>query len=260
MTLLHVASDSRWFKRFHPAQGVRARLVCFPHAGGSATSYFALSRQLARLSPSLEVLAVQYPGRQDRRNEPLVDDVHALAAQIHRELVSASDDRPLALFGHSMGAVVAYEVARLLEQGPGAPPVALFASGRRAPCRTRVEGTHLKDDEGLVEDLRTLDGTDVEILADKDLMRMVLPIIRSDYRAIETYRHRVGPALGCPIAVLAGSEDGRTTGDELADWRLHTSGSYSLDVYSGGHFFVNDHTEGIANLLVERLRPAAQRT
>ncbi|WP_371666096.1 alpha/beta fold hydrolase [Streptomyces sp. NBC_01241] len=256
MNVLDLATGSRCFKRFHPTPDHRAHLVCFPHAGGSATTYFPLSRQLTCLEPSLNVLAVQYPGRQDRRNEPLIDDVHALAAQVHRELLPVLDGRPLALFGHSMGAVVAYEVARLLEHDSATVPAVLFASGRRAPSRLRDEWTHLKDDAGLIDDLRTLDGTDAEILADKHLMRTVLPAIRGDYRAIETYRHRSGPEPSCPIAVLAGRDDARTTTDELMDWRHHTTGSHSLTVYPGGHFFLNDHTADIVGLLVEHLRAA----
>ncbi|MFJ6793249.1 thioesterase II family protein [Streptomyces sp. NPDC091268] len=265
------AAGARWIRRFGAAreagdagstgntrigEDTRARLLCLPHAGGAAGFYFPLHQVLA---PDVEVLAVQYPGRQDRLREPGIDDVGALADGIVAALLPLPDDRPLALFGHSMGATVGYEVARRLEHGAGVRPAALFASGRRAPSRHREEWAHLKDDAGLAEELLLLGGTDGELLADPGLLRMVLPAVRVDYRAIETYRHRPGPELGCPIVVLTGSDDPRVTLDEAADWRRHTSGEHTVDVFPGGHFYLNDALGEIGALIRARLA-AAPRT
>ncbi|WP_138796198.1 thioesterase II family protein, partial [Escherichia coli] len=139
----------------HPAAEPPTRLVCFPHAGGSAAYFHGVSRAL---SPAVDVLAVQYPGRQDRRHEPLIDSIDGLAARVREELAPWTD-RPLALFGHSMGAMVAFEVALRLT-ADGAAPSVLFASGRRAPSRYREESVHLHDDAGIMAELSRLDGTD----------------------------------------------------------------------------------------------------
>ncbi|OON73467.1 thioesterase II family protein [Streptomyces tsukubensis] len=251
-----LATGTRSYRRFHPAPGARSRLVCFPHAGGAAGTYTALSKELA---PDTEVLGVQYPGRQDRAAEKGVGDIHELAAGVVEELVPLLDDRPLALFGHSMGALVAYETARLLEHEHGAPAAMLFASGRRAPSRRR-EGErkiHLKDDQGLVEELRALGGTDERLLAEPALLEVILPPVRADYRAVETYRHRPGPEPRCPFTVLVGDEDPRTTMEEVDDWRLHTDGACTVEVFPGGHFFVLDRTQEIAALVSARLRGLA---
>jgi surfactin synthase thioesterase subunit len=228
--------------------------VCFPHAGGAAGFYYSFSKAL---SPGVEVLAVQYPGRQDRRSEPAIDDIEELTVGITSALERLLDDRPLALFGHSMGAVVAYETARRLEHDLDSSPALLFASGRRAPSRRRDESTHLKDDDGLVEELRLLDGTDVEVLEDLDVLRLILPAVRVDYRAIETYRHRSGPELSCPVSVLLGEDDPRVTREEAEAWRQHTTGSFTLDTFPGGHFFLSAAEETIAGLVRGRLRPFA---
>ncbi|MFD9355171.1 thioesterase II family protein [Streptomyces sp. NPDC060031] len=243
-------AGARWIRRFRAAEDAGVRLLCLPHAGGAAGFYFPLSQALA---PDVEVLAVQYPGRQDRHREPGIDDVRVLADGVVAALLPLLDDRPLALFGHSMGATVGYEVARRLEHGAGVRPAVLFASGRRAPSRHREEWAHLKDDAGLAEELRLLGGTDGELLADPDLLRMVLPAVRVDYRAIETYRHRAGPELGCPVAVLIGEDDPRVTLDEATDWRHHTSAGHTLDVFPGGHFYLNDVTEQISGLIADRM-------
>ncbi|MGW5611627.1 thioesterase II family protein [Streptomyces sp. NPDC003753] len=245
-----VAMESRWLRRFHRAEHAPARLVCFPHAGGAAGFYFPLSKAL---SSTVETLAVQYPGRQDRRAEPGVGDVGELTDGIVEALVPLLDSRPLALFGHSMGAVLAYEVARHLEHETGSPPAVLFASGRRAPSRRRVENMHLREDQALVEELRELGGTAPELLDDLDVMRLLLPAIRRDYQAIETYRHRAGRELSCPITVLTGDQDRRTTIDEASDWKHHTTGGCTLEVFPGGHFFLSEHMPDVVRLVTARL-------
>lgn len=246
------ATASRWLRRFHPRQDAPARLVCFPHAGGAAGFYFPLSGTLA---PAVETLAVQYPGRQDRRTETGPGTVEELADGITEALVPVLDGRPLALFGHSMGAVLAYEVARRLEHGAGSPPAALFASGRRAPCRRRTEDMHLREDRALLEELRDLGGTDPRLLDDPAVMRLLLPAVRRDYRAIETYRYRPGPRVSCPVTVLTGDRDPRTTTDEAHDWQRHTTGGCTFAVFPGGHFFLSDHLTDVAALVTDRLPP-----
>lgn len=242
--------DSRWFRRFRTPGNASARLVCFPHAGGSASFYYPFARALA---PDVEVLAVQYPGRQDRSREPGIDDVGVLADGVVAALLPLLDDRPMALFGHSMGATVGYEVARRLEHGAGVRPELLFASGRRAPSRHRAESVHLKDDEGLADHIRQLGGTYGDLLSDPDLLRMILPAVRVDYRAIETYRHRPGPELNCPVVVLTGSDDPVVTVDEAVDWSRHTTRGHTLDVFPGGHFFLNDVRDEVVALVAGRM-------
>jgi surfactin synthase thioesterase subunit len=239
---------SLWLRRFHPAPAAPVRLVCLPHAGGSASYYHPVSRTLA---PAVEVLAVQYPGRQDRRGEPGIDSVHELARRIHQQVRTLSD-RPIALFGHSMGASVAFEVARLLEDD-GIVPAHLFASGRRAPSRHRDERIHLQDDDGLVAEMRRLNGTDGKLLDDDELIRMIIGAIRNDYRAAETYVYRPGPPLTCPITVFLGDADPKVTVDEADSWRTHTSAPYAMKVYRGGHFYLNNHQTDILNTIADRL-------
>ncbi|GAA4909216.1 alpha/beta fold hydrolase [Streptomyces coeruleoprunus] len=206
------------------------------------------------LSPDVEVLAVQYPGRQDRRQEGCAQDVETLVAESLAALSHLDQDRPLALFGHSMGAVVAYETARRL----GTPPAILFASGRRAPSRTRDESMHLQPDEVLAADLRTLGGTDSELLDDPDILRMVLPAVRADYRAIETYRHTAGPPLACPIRVLTGASDTRVTPEEAEAWQHHTTADCAVDTFPGGHFFLREVQDEITTLVRRELGALAR--
>jgi len=230
-----------WIRRFHPTDDSDATLVCFPHAGGSATYFFPVSRSL---TPGTAVLAVQYPGRQDRRTEEFIDDIGALADAIAEELRPWCD-RPVALFGHSMGAIVAYEVGRRLE-ATGVSPMGLLASGRRAPASVGVETVHLRDDNGIVAALKELSGTDSAVLGDEELLRMILPAVRSDYRAVESYCHQGGPELLCPITVLVGESDPVTSLDQARAWREHTTGAYRLEVFSGGHFYLNTQVESVA--------------
>jgi surfactin synthase thioesterase subunit len=225
-----------WVRRYHSRDAAAVRLVCFPHAGGSASYYFPVS---AALSPDVDVLAVQYPGRQDRHSEPCVDSVPALADAVVAHL-DEWRDRPLALFGHSLGASVAFEVARRLEDtGPG--PTDLFVSGRRAPSAERDERIHQRDDAGLVDAIRELAGTDPRMLDDPEVVRMILPSVRADYRAAERYRCAPDAVLRCPVHVLTGDADKHVTAAEARAWERHSSGPVTVSTYPGGHFFLNEH-------------------
>jgi surfactin synthase thioesterase subunit len=228
-----------YVRRFHAADDPAVRLACFPHAGGSASYYFPVSRTLCG---PVEVLAMQYPGRLDRLAEPHIGDVCELAEGIADDL-SAWYDRPLALFGHSLGATVAFEVARLL-QSRGTGPLALFVSGCQAPSRQRRdERVHLADDAHLMAVLERLGGTDPAVLADEDLARALLPTIRSDYRAAETYRYRPGAPLRCPITVLNGDRDPQVSAEDATAWVQHTTARCRLRWYPGGHFYLNRHRD-----------------
>ncbi|MFD4789916.1 thioesterase II family protein [Streptomyces sp. NPDC058459] len=247
-------ASSRWIRRYHPSEGSRVRLVCLPHAGGSASFYFPMSQALA---PGLDVLSVQYPGRQDRRDEPGITDMSLYADELTRELLPWAD-LPLAFFGHSMGAVLAFEVTRRLERDHGVAPVRIFASGRRAPSSHRHEAVHLRDDDGVVAEMRELSGTDSRILGDEEILRMVLPAIRTDYTAIENYRATPEDVVRTPITVLTGEADPRTTREEAESWEKHTTGDFEIHCFPGGHFFLANHQARIMRIVSEGLAAGAR--
>jgi surfactin synthase thioesterase subunit len=239
------ARSAHWLRGFNVPRGGGPRLVCLPHAGASAGYYAPLA---AALAPDVSTYAVQYPGRQDRRREPGIESVPALADAIF-EVLAEESDQPVALFGHSMGAVLAFEIAVRMEQRLGVAPTVVFASGRRAPSRVRPESVHARDDAGIVAELVALGGTTPQLLQDPDVLEMILPMVRSDYRAIETYRGRPGDTVGCPLVVLSGTDDPYSTVEETAAWQLHSRGAYSQRTFVGGHFFLTDHWSAIAGLI-----------
>ena len=225
-------------------------MICFPHAGGSASYYLPLSKGLA---PHAEVLVLQYPGRQDRGREPFVDNIPDLADQVFNALLPVSG-RPFAFFGHSMGAVVAYEVARRFHEHTETGPAMLFPSGRRAPSCYRPGDIHLRDDAGIVAELHNVGGTASRALADPDVLEMILPAVRNDYHAIETYLYSPGPLLPTPVTVLVGSSDPQTSIDDAAAWREHTTGEFNLRVFPGGHFYL----EACQSDVIDTIRAAVQ--
>ncbi|NGO68314.1 thioesterase II family protein [Streptomyces boncukensis] len=244
-----------WIRRYHPAPDSAIRLLCLPHAGGSASFYFPVSRSL---SPTVETLAVQYPGRQDRRSEPNIDDLPTLA----RGILGALDgwlDKPLALFGHSMGATVGFELARMLEQERGVVPAWLFTSGRRAPSMPRDERIHQESDEGFIAELRRLNGTDGNILGDEEMLRMILPAARSDYRAAETYRYVPGAPLSCPVTAFVGNDDPKVTVAEARAWEQHTTAEFDFHQFDGGHFYLTTHQTQLLKIMADQLRSVSFR-
>ncbi|MEV5156249.1 alpha/beta fold hydrolase [Streptomyces werraensis] len=246
------ATPGGWLRRYRPDDDAAVRLVCFPHAGGSASAYLGFAAALA--PAGVEVLAVQYPGRQDRRGEPFLGTVEELVEAVLPELRRFTRG-PFALFGHSLGATVAFETARRLA-GSGQDPLHLFLSGRRAPVVPRTDTAHLLDDRSLVERISRLQGTDPVLLQDEELLRMVLPAIRNDYAMAGAYRYRPGPPLPVPVTVLTGDADPNVTPEDARRWSEVAAGAFALHVLPGGHFFLNDHTARVCSLIEEALGDA----
>ncbi|MER5833453.1 alpha/beta fold hydrolase [Streptomyces sp. NPDC002130] len=242
-----------WLRVFHDAHDQARTLVCFPHAGGTAGQYFPLS---AALGPDVRVLAVQYPGRQDRCAEPAFEDVSLLADEIARLLAEPQPASLPVLFGHSLGALVAFETAARLEHRYGAAPAGLIVSGMQAPYRrtpTRLSGD---GEEAALEALLRLGGTDPAVTGHPELRAMILPALRSDFRAAAAYRPGSCPSLlSCPVTAWTGRDDELTPGDVHA-WAEHTTAAFHARDFAGGHFYLN----GFPPLIVEAVRTAVTRT
>ncbi|RPF24852.1 thioesterase II family protein [Streptomyces sp. TLI_185] len=245
--------NSTWFRRFTTAAGDGPRLVCFPHAGGSATAYMQLARTLPA---TFDVVSVQYPGRQDRYLEApftaLAPLVEAVAEALAEELAEDSG-RPYALFGHSMGALVAFETALLLTQGELPGPQRLFLSGRGGPGTRARARYDLFDDADVLADVRGLGGTNQAMLDDPEVLEMVLPALRADYQALGTYTWRGGEPLAAPITALVGDRDPMVTVREARTWQEHTTGGFDLKVFPGGHFYLVDHIGQVAAAVTDGL-------
>jgi surfactin synthase thioesterase subunit len=215
--------------------------VVFPHAGAAAASCRVLA---AALATGGDTYIVQYPQRADRLAEPAHETVHDLALG----LFAAGPWRsvaPLRLFGHSMGAVVAFEFARVAEEHDVAVQK-LWASAGPPPCIIADMPELPTSDDGVLADLADLGGTDPELLADEEFSELLTTAMRVDYQAFNRYDPSPDIRIGTDIHVLGGRDDHRIETDVLRLWERHTTGSFELSLYDGGHFYVYDHVEAIA--------------
>ncbi|MCX4987066.1 thioesterase II family protein [Streptomyces sp. NBC_00572] len=241
--------DSTWFRRFGAAREGAVRLVCFPHAGGAASAFIPLSRALGE---HVDVLAVQYPGRQDRRREEPYRSVDAHADAL-AEAMGPLTDEPYAFFGHSMGAVLAYETAHRLVAAGRPGPCRVFLSGRGAPSPLPSPHDRLGSDTEILRAVRGLGGTGHAVLDDPELLAMVMPALRADYGALGTYRWSGGAPLAAPVTVLIGDADPVVAVDEAAAWHDHTSGDFDLRILPGGHFYLDDRTDEVRDIITDGL-------
>lgn len=244
-----------WLRCFDPRPHARLRLICLPHGGGGASSFAGWAGSLPSWA---ELVAVQYPGREDRLGDPFPDDLHDLVRGLADD-VEPLTARPYALFGHSMGATVAYELAHELLDRGGPAPVHLLVSGREAPHDERGGRVHLLDDDGLAAELARLGGTAPEVLRDAGLRAVILRYVREDYRLVETHRPRRRPPLACPVTVLLGDRDPELTVAEAARWRRVTRGPAEVRVFPGDHFYLVPQRDAVLATLRRALGGAAVR-
>ncbi|MFF5250941.1 thioesterase II family protein [Streptomyces leeuwenhoekii] len=250
-------AESAWLKRFEPVSAPRIRLVCLPHAGGTAGAYHAWTRDLPA---DVELVAVQYPGRQERLGEPCVTEMDTLADHVTRALLPLTG-RPLALFGHSMGACVAYEAALRLITRHQIRPRMLFVSGHASPLRRDDGGhlLHLRDDEGLLAGLRALGGVQEEVYADPALRELVIPSLRADMRLIENYRRTRAHRLDIPVTAYAGDADPEVSAAGIGEWRDLTTAPFTARTFPGGHFYLHDRRAELVADIAARLTPVRAR-
>ena len=226
-------------------------LLCLPYSGASAMVY---SRWRRSLPQWLQVRPVELPGRGARFDEPLQTDMHALAMQLAREH-SATLQTPYALFGHSLGALLACEMAHALRALGLPEPVALFASGTAAPTlRSDYDRgfSEPRSDAQLIEQLRDLQGTSEEVLGNEELMSLTLPILRADFLLCGRYTPLQRPLLTCPVHVFGGKAD-RATSAQLIGWSQESHGSFSVDMLAGGHFFIHDQEARVLRAIKNHL-------
>jgi surfactin synthase thioesterase subunit len=201
----------------------------------------------------IQVLPVQLAGRGWRLNEPPVRDLDRLAEAVSESILPLTD-LPYAVFGHSMGAWLAFEVVRSLE-ARGSRPVCLFASGRRAPSMPDSDAPlrHLGD-EAFVREVQTrYGGIPAEILADAEVLSLLLPALRADIEALETYLYTPAPSLVCAIVALGGEQDPRVPVEHLAPWASETSGGFDVATFAGGHFYFQDGPAAVLDVIRRRL-------
>ncbi len=240
-----------WLRRLNTVAQPWVRLVCLPHAGGNA-GFFRPWRD--RLAPDIELYGVQYPGRLDRIADPFVDDMDEVAEAVTAAVMPLSD-RPIALFGHSLGAAVAYEVARRLQPRTGRSAVRLFLSGRSAPAHPGE--TYLADDDRLWGHVARLGGTLPQVVADGELRRASLPALRNDFRLSERYRPRSGPPLDCPVSVLLGDADTEVDHAQAHEWAAVTRAAFDLRLFAGDHFYLTPRLPELLAEIEDRLLESA---
>ncbi|MBR1001966.1 MULTISPECIES: thioesterase II family protein [Bradyrhizobium] len=210
-------------------------LICLPYAGGGASIYAAWQ---ARLPDFIKVRAVQLPGRESRISEPACRDLDLLQNFIF-ESVQSCLDQPYVLFGHSNGALLAFELASRVRGRQFNPPLGLIVSASRSPQAKRPlrKVNNLPHGEFIAE-LKRIGGTPAEVLANPELMALVMPALRADFAINETYEYRAHPPLSCPIRAYGGADDRSVSSQDLEDWRQQTAASFSLRRFTGDHFFL----------------------
>lgn len=240
---------SDWIGR--PLLGAGLRVFCFPYAGGGASVFREWPRELV---PRVEIFPVQLPGRESRWREPAVPALAGLIRQL-ADIMRAAAKVPFVLFGHSMGALIAFELARELRRRDVRGLAHLFVSGARAPqMPDRHPPIHDLPDLELLHELGTLNGIPEAILRHDELHQLLLPALRADLTLCETYEYHPEPPLPCPISAYGGTEDPRVCAEEVQGWSVHTASEFRERFFPGAHFFINTARDAVLEALAEEAR------
>jgi len=250
--MMPTATKDLWIQRPRPRPGARLRLLLLAHAGGGASAY----RGWADAFPEeVEVCPVQLPGRENRLREQPHERIGPLVGDLARAL-EPWRDLPYALFGHSTGALIGFELARHAERAGAPGPVHLFASGRRAPdVPSRQRDLHALPDGEMIADLKELGGMPQALLDHPELMQLLLPLLRADLALTETYTPTPGATISAPITAYTGAADGKVAEEDARGWERHTTAGFALRTFPGDHFYLFAERDRVIQSLTADLRP-----
>lgn len=234
-----------WFVWPKSNPQARVRLFCIPYAGGGPQIFHKWPESLPY---TIEVCSISAPGRGRRLAESPYTQLIPLATDLARNMAGIIQG-PFALFGHSMGAFVAYEVARQLWIERRLSPVHLFVSGAFAPHIPDHHRLHQLPDDAFIKAIRELNGMPEQVLASDELMQLVLPALRADFTVAETYTRAADLPLSCPITAFGGESDPIAVRHEIEPWRAHTSASFSLHMLPGDHFFLHSAQDQVLRVI-----------
>jgi medium-chain acyl-[acyl-carrier-protein] hydrolase len=230
---------SPWIEFRPERRDARARVLCVPYAGGSAQVFHALARSMPE---RIEVGAIQLPGRWNRRREPLLTRVSDASRSLADEITRLSPT-PYALFGYSVGGLIAFETARILARdAKQQQPRALIVAAIEAPTeKSGLPHLHMHSDAEFIRRHvhRYPGGIPQAVFDEPDLLAMLLPILKADMQMYETYEYAPGEALNCPIYTIAGEQDNLCSPSSMAGWKSETTGSFFAETVAGNHFFIN---------------------
>jgi surfactin synthase thioesterase subunit len=245
-----MSETNDWISCPKPNPEADVRLFCFPYAGGGKVIY---REWPTRLPENIEVNIIELPGRWPRLNEDAFTDCAALVRALKPNLLTYQD-KPIAFFGHSMGALISFELARSLRREHSIEPVHLFVSGSAAPQFGGLKPrTYDLPEPEFIEELRRLNGTPKEVLANEELMQLIIPMLRADLAVCQTYEYVDEPAFRCPISAFGGVEDREASRKRLEAWRKQTTGAFSLRMLPGDHFFLHTATTPILQAISDDL-------
>lgn len=248
-----VAPPSVWLARYLRRPSARLRLFCLPFAGSGATVY---ANWAESLPDTIELCPIQLPGRETRFRENAHDRLTPLVQELEQALRPYLD-KPFAFFGHSLGALIAFELTRRLRRFAAPLPVHLFVSARRAPHLPDPDSAlHQLPDDAFVDGLqRRYNAIPDVILQDPEYLQLFLPTLRADFAVVETYAYHEEPALDCPITGFCGREDSRATPEAMAGWQSHTRAAFHLETFPGGHFYLQSARAHLLHVLASSAAP-----
>lgn len=224
-------------------------LLCLPFAGGNKYSY----RGYEVLAPaSLKIFTVDYPGRGARINAPLIGSMEELVDDAYSQVRRIINQKDYAIYGHSMGGIVAFLLVRKIISNGEPPPRHLFITGTTAPSSGERAQRHLLDKATFIEEIRTLGGMPEEILENKELLEYIEPILRADFKVVETYRHKKDEPLNVPITVITGTEE-KMREEDIRAWQQMTTLKADFRTMPGKHFFIFDHATQIMEIITEKV-------
>lgn len=203
----------------------------------------------------IEVCPLHLPGRSVRIQEAPISSLESLLRELAREMLPYLD-RPFAFFGHSMGALISFELARRLRAVNGPAPIQLLVSAWRSPDLIDHKRDYELPRAEFIEVLRRLNGTPEEILADAEALELLLPVLRADFEVVQAYRYREEQPLDCPIKAFVGAHDPGTTPEQMSGWKKHTTASFSLSIFAGDHFFIHESKTQLITAVANELNRA----